>query len=69
LIRSCRDAWPLAMAGRGTKPRVTEPKRSIRTGLVVPPREAMPKAKAAAARALEIEDRLSEGHVSLGYVS
>jgi hypothetical protein len=29
----------------------------------------MPKAKAAAARALEIEDRLSEGHVSLGYVS
>jgi TolB-like protein/Tfp pilus assembly protein PilF len=36
---------------------------------VVPPREAMPKAKAAAARALEIEDRLGEAHVSLGYVS
>ncbi len=36
---------------------------------VVPPREAMPKAKAAAARALEIDDRLGEAHVSLGYVS
>jgi TolB-like protein/Tfp pilus assembly protein PilF len=36
---------------------------------VVPPREAMPKAKAAAARALEIEDRLGEAHISLGYVS
>jgi len=36
---------------------------------VVPPREAMPKAKAAAARALEIDNRLGEAHVSLGYVS
>ena len=36
---------------------------------VVPPREAMPKAKAAATRALEIDDRLGEAHVSLGYVS
>src|SRR6266436_4102179 len=36
---------------------------------VVPPREAMPKAKAAAARALEIDDSLGEAHVSLGYVS
>jgi TolB-like protein/Tfp pilus assembly protein PilF len=36
---------------------------------VVPPREAMPNAKAAAARALEIDDRLGEAHVSLGYVS
>src|SRR5260221_7827667 len=36
---------------------------------VVPPREAMPKAKAAAARALELDDSLGEAHVSLGYVS
>jgi TolB-like protein/Tfp pilus assembly protein PilF len=36
---------------------------------VVPPREAMPNAKAAAARALEIDDSLGEAHVSLGYVS
>ena len=36
---------------------------------VVPPREAMPKAKAAAARALEIDNRLGEAHVSLGYLS
>jgi TolB-like protein/Tfp pilus assembly protein PilF len=36
---------------------------------VVPPREAMPKAKAAAARALETDNRLGEAHVSLGYVS
>ena len=36
---------------------------------VVPPRDAMPKAKAAAAKALEIDDRLAEAHVSLGYIS
>jgi TolB-like protein/Tfp pilus assembly protein PilF len=36
---------------------------------VVPPRQAMPKAKAAAAKALEIDDHLAEAHVSLGYVS
>jgi TolB-like protein/Tfp pilus assembly protein PilF len=36
---------------------------------VVPPQEAMPKAKAAAARALELDDSLGEAHVSLGYVS
>ncbi len=36
---------------------------------VVPPREAMPNAKAAAARALEIDGSLGEAHVSLGYVS
>ena len=36
---------------------------------VVPPREAMPKAKAAAASALEIDNHLGEAHVSLGYVS
>jgi TolB-like protein/Tfp pilus assembly protein PilF len=36
---------------------------------VVPPHEAMPKAKAAAAKALEIDDQLAEAHVALGYVS
>jgi tetratricopeptide (TPR) repeat protein len=36
---------------------------------VVPSREAMPKARAAAAKALEIDDDLAEAHVSLGYVS
>ncbi len=32
------------------------------------PREAMPKARAAALKALEIDDRLAEAHVSLGMV-
>jgi eukaryotic-like serine/threonine-protein kinase len=36
---------------------------------VVPPREAMPKAKAAAAKALEIDPNLAEAHISLGYAS
>ena len=36
---------------------------------VFPPREVMPKAKAAAAKALEIDDGLAEAHVSLGYAS
>jgi TolB-like protein/Tfp pilus assembly protein PilF/predicted Ser/Thr protein kinase len=36
---------------------------------VVPPREAMPKAKAAALKALEIDDHLAEAHVALGYIS
>jgi tetratricopeptide (TPR) repeat protein len=36
---------------------------------VLPPREAMPNAKAAAARALEIDNHLGEAHISLGYVS
>src|SRR6266404_6686717 len=36
---------------------------------VLPPRQAMPKAKAAAVKALEIDDHLAEAHVSLGYVS
>ena len=36
---------------------------------VFPPGEVMPKAKAAAARALEIDDGLAEAHVSLGYAS
>ena len=36
---------------------------------VFPPREVMPKAKAAAAKALELDDGLAEAHVSLGYAS
>ena len=34
----------------------------------LPPREAMPKAKAAATRALELDDTLAEAHASLGRV-
>ena len=33
----------------------------------MPPREAYPKAKAAAAKALEVDDRLAEAHASLGF--
>jgi TolB-like protein/Tfp pilus assembly protein PilF len=36
---------------------------------VVPPREAMPKAKNAAQKALEMDGQLAEAHVSLGYAS
>jgi TolB-like protein/Tfp pilus assembly protein PilF len=36
---------------------------------VFPPREVMPKAKAAATRALEIDDHLAEAHIALGYAS
>jgi len=36
---------------------------------VAPPRDAMPRAKAAATKALEIDDHLAEAHVSLGYIS
>jgi TolB-like protein/DNA-binding winged helix-turn-helix (wHTH) protein/Tfp pilus assembly protein PilF len=36
---------------------------------VVPPREAIPSAKAAAMKALEIDEHLAEAHVSLGYIS
>jgi eukaryotic-like serine/threonine-protein kinase len=36
---------------------------------VVPPRDAMPKAKAAATKALEIDNDLAEAHISLGYAS
>jgi eukaryotic-like serine/threonine-protein kinase len=36
---------------------------------VFPPRDVMPKAKAAAEKALAIDDHLGEAHVSLGYVS
>jgi TolB-like protein/DNA-binding winged helix-turn-helix (wHTH) protein/Tfp pilus assembly protein PilF len=34
---------------------------------VFPPREVMPKAKAAAVKALELDDNLAEAHVSLGW--
>jgi tetratricopeptide (TPR) repeat protein len=34
----------------------------------MPPREAMPRAKAAAGNALEIDDTLAEAHATLGYV-
>jgi TolB-like protein/DNA-binding winged helix-turn-helix (wHTH) protein/tetratricopeptide (TPR) repeat protein len=36
---------------------------------VFPPREVMPKAKAAAMKALELDDNLAEAHVSLGWSS
>jgi TolB-like protein/Flp pilus assembly protein TadD len=35
---------------------------------VMPPREAMPRAKVAAGNALEIDDTLAEAHAALGYV-
>jgi serine/threonine-protein kinase len=35
----------------------------------LPPREVMPRAVAAATRALEIDDRLAEAHISLAYAS
>jgi TolB-like protein len=34
---------------------------------ILPPREAMPRAKAAAAKALQIDPNLAEAHISLGY--
>ena len=34
---------------------------------VMPPKEAYPKAKTAAVKALEIDDRLAEAHTSLAY--
>jgi serine/threonine protein kinase/Tfp pilus assembly protein PilF len=37
-------------------------------GSVLPPTEVMPKAKAAAMKALEIDDTLAEAHTSLGWV-
>jgi TolB-like protein/Tfp pilus assembly protein PilF len=42
---------------------------SLGPGLGLPPREQMPKAKAAAQKALEIDDSLAEAHISLGRVS
>ena len=36
--------------------------------IIMPPREAMPKAEAAATKALVIDDSLAEAHASLGYI-
>ena len=36
---------------------------------ILPPREAMPRARAAALKAIEIDDELAEGHASLGMVA
>jgi serine/threonine-protein kinase len=36
---------------------------------LLPPREAVPKAKAAAAKALEIDGSLAQAHISLAYIS
>jgi TolB-like protein/Tfp pilus assembly protein PilF/DNA-binding winged helix-turn-helix (wHTH) protein len=36
---------------------------------IAPPRDAMPRAKAAATKALEIDDHLAQAHGSLGYIS
>ena len=36
---------------------------------MAPPREAMPKAKAAAAKALEIDGNLAQAHISLAYAA
>jgi len=38
------------------------------SSLVLPPHEAMPKAKAAATRALELDETLAEAHASLGMI-
>ena len=35
---------------------------------ILPPKEAMPKAEAAATKALELDDSLAEAHASLGYI-
>lgn len=37
-------------------------------GRLLPPKEVMPKAKAAALRALELDDKLAEAHTSLAFV-
>lgn len=39
------------------------------TTFTVPPKEAIPKAKAAALRALELDDTLAEAHTSLGLIA
>ena len=38
------------------------------SGLYLPPREAMPKAKAAAQRALAIDENLTEAHATLAQI-
>lgn len=41
---------------------------SLGTTFSIPPKEAFPKAKAAALRALELDDTLAEAHTSLGFI-
>ncbi len=54
-------AYALAYAG------LADTYDSLAFFTVLPPREVMPKAKAAAVKALEIDDNLAEAHVSLGW--
>jgi DNA-binding winged helix-turn-helix (wHTH) protein/TolB-like protein/Flp pilus assembly protein TadD len=42
---------------------------SVPLNSAVPPKETFPKAKEAAARALELDDRLAEAHVAMGIVN
>src|SRR5260370_35397878 len=53
-------AYALAYAG------LADTYDSLAFFTVLPPRELMPKAKAAAVKALEIDDNLAEAHASLG---
>ena len=41
----------------------------LRSGQGLPPKEALPKAKAAARRAVEIDDQIAEAHTSLASIS
>src|SRR5260370_6598948 len=54
-------AYALAYAG------LADSYNSLAFFTVLPPREVMPKAKAAAVKALELDDSLAEAHVSLGW--
>jgi TolB-like protein/Flp pilus assembly protein TadD len=54
-------AYALAYAG------LADSYNSLAFFTVFPPREVMPKAKAAAVKALELDDNLAEAHVSLGW--
>lgn len=54
-------AYALAYAG------LADSYNSLAFFSVFPPREMMPKAKAAAAKALELDENLAEAHISLGW--
>jgi serine/threonine-protein kinase len=56
-------AYALAYAG------LADTYNAISFFTVLPPRDSMPKAKAAAARALDIDPDLAEAHISLAYTS
>ncbi|HEV8132938.1 MAG TPA: hypothetical protein VGQ81_16945, partial [Acidobacteriota bacterium] len=56
-------AYALAYAG------LAESYNHLSFWTVLPPREVMPKSKAAALKALAIDDRLGEAHVALGWAS